>query len=211
MASSARTSTRFPGSAMFPKRSSFALAPNSYGYKSPAAGEAHWLSANTMRAGCSREINLMGVEALGLGWARSSASSVRSGDRHRPRLPRLFRFRQGRARLRPDEALQGAINIGLALARWQIWRIWSFDVPCVAMVTASHNDNGWSRGAEVRLRPSAHLRPQQAIRGHCRGHRARCPLGRAWRRPSFGRGFYRPLHCRPDQAAEAQAQAQGRV
>ncbi len=58
----------------------------------------------------NKEINLMGVQALGIGLGALIAElGVQPRDRHRPRFPRLFRVDQIRADLGPDGGgLQGA-------------------------------------------------------------------------------------------------------
>ncbi len=40
--------------------------------------------------------------------------------------------------------MQGRSDIGLAMTPMAYFAQFELDVPCVAMVTASHNDNGWT-------------------------------------------------------------------
>ena len=51
-------------------------------------------------------------------------------------------------------------DIGLALTPMAYFAQFDLDVPCVAMVTASHNDNGWT-GVKMGVAPPAHLRPRR--------------------------------------------------
>ena len=81
------------------------------------------------------------------------------------------------------------------------------DAPCVAMVTASHNENGWT-GVKMGAQPAAHLRPRRD--GPAEGDRAR-------RRPGSSaaggadprRGRRRALYRRRCQPGQAQAAAEG--
>ncbi|MET0193526.1 MAG: phosphomannomutase/phosphoglucomutase, partial [Hyphomicrobiaceae bacterium] len=91
------------------------------------------------------EINLMGLNAIGLGIA------TLAGKRGRPK-----RFVVGHDyRSYSASVKQAVINgllaggaevhdIGLALSPMAYFAQFALDVPCVAMVTASHNDNGWT-------------------------------------------------------------------
>ncbi len=99
--------------------------------------DARWL--------LDKEINLLGIEALGLG------------------LGTLFRelgvdphVVVGHDYRSYSESVKGALikglvaagarvkDIGLALTPMAYYAQFALDVPCVAMVTASHNENGWT-------------------------------------------------------------------
>ena len=76
---------------MFPKPLP-QLDPNTYAYESRPMVKPTGFREYDARWLFEREINLMGVQALGLGLARCSTSSAsRKRDRRRPRLPLLFR------------------------------------------------------------------------------------------------------------------------
>ena len=80
-------------------------------------------------------------------------------------------------------------DIGLALTPMAYFAQFALDVPAVAMVTASHNENGWT-GVKMGSRPPGHLRPGGD--GPAQGDRARGgvrPEGR--RRLRLRRGFRR--------------------
>ena len=64
------------------------------------------------------------------------------------------------------------LDIGLALSPTAYFAQFALDAPCVAMVTASHNENGWT-GVKMGAQSAAHLRP--------RGDRPPARY-RAWRR-----------------------------
>ena len=94
---------------MFPKPKPV-LVPNTYAYESEPMVKATGFREYDARWLFGKEINLMGVQALGMGLGTLIARTRRqAGDRHRPRFPRLFGLDQIRADLRPDGGgLQGA-------------------------------------------------------------------------------------------------------
>src|SRR6202007_2432873 len=92
-----------------------------------------------------KDINLMGVQALGLGLARllrelSVPREVVVGHDFRSysasiKLALTAGLMAGGAKVR---------DIGLAITPMAYFAQFALDVPAVAMVTASHNDNGWT-------------------------------------------------------------------
>jgi phosphomannomutase/phosphoglucomutase len=100
-------------------------------------------------------------------------------------------------------------DIGLALSPMAYFAQFELDVPCVAMVTASHNDNGWT-GVKMGANRPLTFGPDEMNAPE--GDRAE--RRRASARPaaptSSSREFPGTLYRRPDQAAEAEAPAQGR-
>ena len=129
---------------MFPKPKP-SLKPNTYAYESEpmvkATGfreyDARWLFGN--------EINLMGVEALGLGLG---ALIAELGVEPRVVTGHDFRSYSASIKMALTNGLVAAgckvYDIGLALTPMAYFAQFDLDVPCVAMVTASHNDNGWT-------------------------------------------------------------------
>ncbi len=91
------------------------------------------------------ELNLLGVQALGLGLATLAHDM---GVRPRIAVGHDYRFYS----LSIKQALtlglmQGGmevVDIGLALSPTAYFAQFALDCPCVAMVTASHNENGWT-------------------------------------------------------------------
>ncbi len=51
------------------------------------------------------------------------------------------------------------LDIGLALSPMAYFAQFDLDAPCVAMVTASHNENGWT-GAKMGAQQALDLRPR---------------------------------------------------
>ncbi|HVL72899.1 MAG TPA: phosphomannomutase/phosphoglucomutase, partial [Beijerinckiaceae bacterium] len=91
------------------------------------------------------EINLMGVQALGLGLA-----TLVHELGVRPDLVTGHDFRAYSAAIKHalvTGMTAGGLrvkDIGLALSPMAYFGQFALDCPCVAMVTASHNDNGWT-------------------------------------------------------------------
>jgi phosphomannomutase/phosphoglucomutase len=107
-----------------------------------------------------KEINLMGMQAAGHGARHADATrlGVKPELVTGPRFPQLFGLDQDGADHRPDERRhQGEGHWPRRDADGRTFAQFALDVPCVAMVTASHNDNGWT-GVKMGAKPSAHLR-----------------------------------------------------
>jgi phosphomannomutase/phosphoglucomutase len=92
-----------------------------------------------------QEINLMGVQALGLG-----LGTLIHEMGVRPELVTGHDFRSYSASIK-NALIVGLMaagikvhDIGLALSPMAYFAQFALDVPAVAMVTASHNDNGWT-------------------------------------------------------------------
>lgn len=121
------------------------LEPNTYAYETvplvkPAGFreyDARWLFGS--------EINLMGVQALGIG-----LGTLIHERGIRPDIVVGHDFRAYSASIK--QALANGLmaagirvhDIGLALSPMAYFAQFALDIPCVAMVTASHNDNGWT-------------------------------------------------------------------
>ncbi|MFZ1772839.1 MAG: phosphomannomutase/phosphoglucomutase [Rhizobiaceae bacterium] len=91
------------------------------------------------------ELNLLGVQALGLGLA---TFMHRSGKGPRIAIGHDFRSYSLSIKLALANGLMmgGAevVDIGLALSPMAYFAQFALDCPSVAMVTASHNENGWT-------------------------------------------------------------------
>ncbi|MFN0191511.1 MAG: phosphomannomutase/phosphoglucomutase [Aestuariivirga sp.] len=128
------------------------LAPNTLGYESlplvKATGfreyDARWWFG-TAAAGKAPELNLMGVQAVGMG--------VGTLVRRRGIKPAIvtghdYRSYSSSIKLALVSGMMAAgcevHDIGLALSPMAYFAQFALDVPCVAMVTASHNENGWT-------------------------------------------------------------------
>jgi phosphomannomutase/phosphoglucomutase len=121
------------------------LDPNTYAYEAGPMVKPTGFREYDARWLFEREINLMGVQALGLGLAalldelgvrkeivvghdfRAYSSAIKSAL--------IVGLMAGGAKVR---------DIGLAITPMAYFAQFALDVPAVAMVTASHNDNGWT-------------------------------------------------------------------
>src|ERR1700691_3084166 len=129
---------------MFPKQKA-SLKPNTYAYESEPMVKATGFREYDARWLFGSEINLMGVEALGLGLGTLIGDLGRE-----PKLVAGHDFRSYSASIKM--ALTNGLiasgcqvfDIGLALTPMAYFAQFALDLPCVAMVTASHNDNGWT-------------------------------------------------------------------
>ena len=192
---------------MFPKPKA-QLTPNTYAYESEPLVKPTGFREYDARWLLGKEINLMGIQALGMGLGtlirelgvkpeivtghdfRGYSASVKNGAGLRPAGGGL----QG-ARHRPRDDADGlfrAVRTRRALRR--------------------HGDGLAQRQRldrrEDGRQPPAHLRPRRDDAAE--GDRARRAVQERGRRLLHVRGeFSGALHRRPHQAAEAQAQAQG--
>ncbi len=122
-----------------------ALAPNTYAYESEPMVKATGFREYDARWLFEKEINLMGVQALGMG-----LGTLIHQMKVRPEIVTGHDFRSYSAAIK--YALTSGLmaagcrvhDIGLALTPMAYFAQFDLDVPCVAMVTASHNDNGWT-------------------------------------------------------------------
>ena len=129
---------------MFPKPKP-ALSPNTYAYESEPLVKATGFREYDARWLLEKEINLMGVQALGLGLGTLIHELGVA-----PRIVTGHDFRAYSASVKTaltTGLMAGGCSvtdIGLALTPMAYFAQFALDVPCVAMVTASHNDNGWT-------------------------------------------------------------------
>jgi phosphomannomutase / phosphoglucomutase len=129
---------------MFPKPHS-SLIPNTYDYESLPLVKPTGFREYDARWLFEKEINLMGVQALGIG-----LGTLIHELGVRPDLVTGHDFRGYSSSIK--YALVSGLmaagirvrDIGLALSPMAYFGQFALDCPCVAMVTASHNDNGWT-------------------------------------------------------------------
>src|SRR6266516_4245495 len=137
-------SFRAPRSLMFPKAKS-ALQPNTYAFESEPLIKPTGFREYDARWLLDKELNLMGVQALGMGLG----TLIRQMG-VRPAIVTCHDFRaySTAVKMALVSGLMAAgckvHDIGLALSPMAYFAQFDLDVPCVAMVTASHNDNGWT-------------------------------------------------------------------
>src|SRR3979409_53593 len=129
---------------MFPKPKSV-LMPNTYAYESEPMVKATGFREYDARWLFGKEINLMGVQALGMGLGALIAELGQKQE-----IVTAHDFRSYSASIK-YALISGLLasgckvhDIGLAVTPMAYFAQFDLDVPCVAMVTASHNDNGWT-------------------------------------------------------------------
>src|ERR1700751_332308 len=117
--------------------------------------DARWLLGS--------EINLLGVQALGLGLGTYSQSLGRrlivTGHDFRSYS---LSVKQALT-LGLMQAGCEVLDIGLALSPTAYFAQFDLEAPCVAMVTASHNENGWT-GVKMGVAPPLTFGPDEIRR-----------------------------------------------
>src|SRR6201987_5849493 len=129
---------------MFPKPSP-ALKPNTYAFEASPLVKPTGFREYDARWLLDKEINLMGVQALGMG-----LGTLIHQMGVRPEIVTGHDFRSYSSSIK--YALASGLmaagckvhDIGLAVTPMAYFAQFALDIPCVAMVTASHNDNGWT-------------------------------------------------------------------
>ncbi|MFT0862057.1 phosphomannomutase/phosphoglucomutase [Ancylobacter sp. G4_0304] len=121
------------------------LKPNTYAYETVPLVKPTGFREYDARWLFGSEINLMGVQALGLG-----LGTLIHELGIRPEIVTGHDFRGYSSSIKQALTL-GLMSagvtvhdIGLALSPMAYFAQFALDIPCVAMVTASHNDNGWT-------------------------------------------------------------------
>src|SRR5947199_422937 len=129
---------------MFPKPVA-ELKPNTYAYESSPMVKPTGFREYDARWLFEKEINLMGVEALGLG-----LGTLLHQMGVKPEIVTGHDFRSYSSSIKHALVI-GLMaagvkvqDIGLALSPMAYFAQFDLDVPAVAMATASHNDNGWT-------------------------------------------------------------------
>jgi len=121
------------------------LTPNTLAYESEPMVKPTGFREYDARWLFQKEINLMGVQALGMG-----LGTLMHEMGVRPELVTGHDFRGYSSSIK--YALVSGLmaagikvkDIGLAMSPMAYFAQFALDVPAVAMVTASHNDNGWT-------------------------------------------------------------------
>jgi phosphomannomutase / phosphoglucomutase len=121
------------------------LKPNTLGYEQTPLVKPTGFREYDARWLFEKELNLMGVQALGLGLGtllHEMGVPLELATGHD------YRAYSASIKLALIAGLMGAgvhvRDIGLALSPMAYFAQFALDVPAVAMVTASHNDNGWT-------------------------------------------------------------------
>ena len=122
-----------------------ALKVNTYAYETQPMVKPTGFREYDARWLFEKEINLMGIQALGLGLG----TLIREmGVKPEIVVGHDFRGYSASIKMALVTGLMASgckvHDIGLALSPMAYFAQFALDVPCVAMVTASHNDNGWT-------------------------------------------------------------------
>ncbi|NRG18559.1 phosphomannomutase/phosphoglucomutase [Rhizobiales bacterium] len=129
---------------MFPKPVA-KLSANTYAYETTPLVKPTGFREYDARWLFEKEINLMGMQALGLG---VGTLMHERGVRPDIVVGHDFRSYSGAIKMAVVNGLMAAgikvHDIGLALSPMAYFAQFALDVPAVAMITASHNDNGWT-------------------------------------------------------------------
>jgi phosphomannomutase/phosphoglucomutase len=129
---------------MFPKPKA-AIKPNTYEYETTPLVKPTGFREYDARWVLEKELNLIGVQALGLGMA-----TLFHELGVRPDIVVGHDFRSYSISVKTaltTGLMAGGMrvhDVGLALSPMAYFAQFELDCPCVAMVTASHNDNGWT-------------------------------------------------------------------
>src|ERR1700730_17555025 len=133
-----------PRPALFPKPEP-RLALNTYAFESQPMVKPTGFREYDARWLFEKEINLMGAQALGLGLARLLKEM---GVAREVVVGHDFRSYSASVKLALTTGLmagEGHVrDIGLGLPPTAYFAQFALNTPAVAMVTASHNDNGWT-------------------------------------------------------------------
>ena len=129
---------------MFPIPKSV-LTPNTYDYESSPLVKPTGFREYDARWLLEKEINLMGIQALGMGLGTLIKEM---GVKPEIVTGHDFRSYSASVKMALVSGLMAAgckvHDIGLCITPMAYFAQFDLDVPCVAMVTASHNDNGWT-------------------------------------------------------------------
>ena len=122
-----------------------ALVPNTYAFESEPMVKPTGFREYDARWLFEKEINLMGVQALGMGLGTLIGEM---GVKQEIVTAHDFRAYSASIKMALVSGLMASgckvHDIGLAVTPMAYFAQFDLDVPCVAMVTASHNDNGWT-------------------------------------------------------------------
>ena len=121
------------------------LKPNTAAYETQALVKPTGFREYDARWILEKEINLLGIQALGLGLA-TYVHEIGVA----PKIVTGHDFRGYSLSVKQAlilgllEGGMEVLDVGLALAPMAYFGQFELDAPCVAMVTASHNENGWT-------------------------------------------------------------------
>lgn len=140
------------------------LKPNSIAFENTAFVKPTGFREYDARWILDEEINLLGIQALGLGLAtyvHEVGVKPRIVVGHDYRSYSLM-VKQALILGLMDGGME-VLDIGLALSPMAYFGQFALDAPCVAMVTASHNENGWT-GVKMGANPPVTFGPDEMTR-----------------------------------------------
>jgi phosphomannomutase/phosphoglucomutase len=137
------------------------LRPNTLEFETQALVKPSGFREYDARWVLEKEINLLGIEALGLG-----LGTLVQTLGVKPRIVVGHDFRSYSLGVKQALSLGliaagcEVLDIGLALSPMAYFAQFDLDAPCVAMVTASHNENGWT-GVKMGAQPPLTFGPDE--------------------------------------------------
>ena len=137
------------------------LVPNTFAYETTALVKPTGFREYDARWILEKEINLLGIQALGL----ALATYVHETG-VQPRIVVGHDFRSYSISVKQAlilgllEGGMEVLDIGLALSPMAYFGQFALNAPCVAMVTASHNENGWT-GVKMGTNPPVTFGPEE--------------------------------------------------
>jgi len=136
------------------------LVPNTPEYEAIPLVKATGFREYDVRWVLEKELNLLGLQALGLGLG----TYIQHQGKRRIVVGHDFRSYSLSVKqaliLGLLEAGCEVLDIGLALSPMAYYAQFALDAPCVAMVTASHNENGWT-GVKMGAQPPLTFGPDE--------------------------------------------------
>lgn len=137
------------------------IKPNTLAYETAPLVKATGFREYDARWVLEKEINLLGIQSLGLALA-TYAHEVGV----KPRIVVGHDFRSYSLSVKQAliigllEGGMEVLDIGLALSPMAYFAQFALEAPCVAMVTASHNENGWT-GVKMGANPPLTFGPDE--------------------------------------------------
>src|SRR5690606_19507853 len=136
------------------------LRPNTLEFEAIPLVKATGFREYDVRWILDKELNLLGLQALGLGLG----TYIQGQGKRRIVVGHDYRSYSLSVKqaltLGLLEAGCEVLDIGLALSPMAYYAQFALDAPCVAMVTASHNENGWT-GVKMGAAPPLTFGPDE--------------------------------------------------
>jgi phosphomannomutase / phosphoglucomutase len=137
------------------------LVPNTFEYETIPLVKPTGFREYDARWILEKEINLLGIQALGL-----AVATFAHEQGVQPRIVVGHDFRSYSSTVKHAltiglmEGGMEVLDVGLALSPMAYFGQFALEAPCVAMVTASHNENGWT-GVKMGTNPPVTFGPEE--------------------------------------------------